>query len=273
MKNVITRSISGIVYIAVLVAAILSGGSWLASLLALMAVIGSYELAVMLSKPKIHRFLSIIDYAVNALIVIGVYFAVCPMGGPAGKLLAIAGALILAREIAQLYSHDPSPVNNWSHSVLSYIYIGVPLATIPVIYYAVGSSHIVLALLIFIWINDTGAYCVGSLIGKHRLFERISPKKSWEGFFGGLAFVLGAAAVMHYCFPTWYGQYTIGRMLLIAALTAIFATLGDLAESLIKRSAGVKDSGNLIPGHGGILDRIDSLLLVAPAIALVLYLF
>ena len=273
MKNVITRSLSGIVYIAVLVAAILAGGSWLAALLIVLSILATHELSVMLSTPKVHRFLTILDYGVNACLILGVYFAVCPLGGPAVTTLAIGGVLIIAREIAQLYAVDKSPVATWSGSVLSYLYIGVPLATIPVIYYMLGSAHVVLALLIFIWVNDTGAFCVGSLIGKHRLFERISPKKSWEGFFGGVAFTLVAAAVMHYCFPAYYGMFSIGRLLLIAALTAVFATYGDLAESLIKRAVGVKDSGNLIPGHGGILDRIDSLLLVAPAIALFIILF
>mgnify|MGYP003461984886 FL=1 len=121
-----------------------------------------------------------------------------------------------------------------------------------------------LAIFIFIWLNDTGAYCVGTLIGKHRLFERISPKKSWEGFWGGLILcVISGIAI-----ATWLNSYFNGPQLygwiVLAAIVSIFSTWGDLCESLIKRSIGVKDSGKILPGHGGILDRIDSLLLVSP---------
>jgi phosphatidate cytidylyltransferase len=114
-----------------------------------------------------------------------------------------------------------------------------------------------------IWINDTGAYCVGSTMGKHRLCERLSPKKSWEGFFGGMAFCIIASGI--------YALIAHGDMLTSIAfglLVCVFATWGDLFESMLKRSAGVKDAGNIIPGHGGVLDRIDSLLFVAPAAAI-----
>ena len=126
----------------------------------------------------------------------------------------------------------------------------------------------VLAIFVAIWINDTGAYCVGCTLGKHRLCERLSPKKSWEGFWGGFAFAIGWGIACYYLFPQV--GLNIYQWILFGAISSIFATWGDLFESMLKRNAGVKDSGNIIPGHGGILDRIDSLLLVSPVIMLFL---
>ncbi len=126
---------------------------------------------------------------------------------------------------------------------------------------------LLLAIFIFIWVNDTGAYLVGSRWGKRRLAPSISPKKSVEGSIGGLLLVLLSAVILRLLlFPelSWL------RILLIATVVAVFGTIGDLFESSLKRQAGVKDSGKLIPGHGGILDRIDSLLLAVPAVYLLL---
>ena len=124
-----------------------------------------------------------------------------------------------------------------------------------------------LSIFIFLWLSDTGAYCVGSLIGKHRLFERISPKKSWEGFWGGIAFNLVLAYILSTQFNVlsqleWYG---------LAITVSIFATLGDLCESLLKRTLQIKDSGSILPGHGGMLDRFDSSLMAIPAAVVYLY--
>lgn len=126
---------------------------------------------------------------------------------------------------------------------------------------------LLLAIFIFIWVNDTGAYLIGSRWGKRRLAPNISPKKSVEGSIGGLLLVLLSAVVLRLLlFPelSWL------RILLIATVVTVFGTIGDLFESSLKRQAGVKDSGKLIPGHGGILDRIDSLLLAVPAVYLLL---
>jgi phosphatidate cytidylyltransferase len=134
-----------------------------------------------------------------------------------------------------------------------------------VVYYPV----FVLALFIFIWINDTGAYLVGILFGKHRLFERISPKKSWEGFFGGLLFTTASSFVFAYFEPEISYYHWMG----ISLVVVVFGVWGDLVESLIKRTLEVKDSGKAIPGHGGFLDRFDSLLLAVYAVLFYVQLF
>jgi phosphatidate cytidylyltransferase len=125
---------------------------------------------------------------------------------------------------------------------------------------------------IFIWLYDTGAYCIGMLLGKHRLFERISPKKSWEGVFGGIAACIAGAYATFYWFDEFFQVPDLATWIGLSVVVAVFATFGDLVESLVKRTVGVKDSGNILPGHGGILDRIDSLLLVAPAVLIYLML-
>jgi phosphatidate cytidylyltransferase len=127
-----------------------------------------------------------------------------------------------------------------------------------------------LSVFVFLWVNDSGAYCVGSLLGRHKLFPRISPGKSWEGSIGGAVFVLAAAYAISYfldtdqmlAMPVWLG---------LGLVVVIFGTWGDLVESLFKRTLGIKDSGNILPGHGGMLDRFDSSLLAIPAAVIYLY--
>ena len=132
------------------------------------------------------------------------------------------------------------------------------------------SQALLMLIFVMIWMNDTGAFLVGCTIGKHRLFERISPKKSWEGFWGGMAFSILSGVLYYYLIDKTNG---LAFYIIMGVVTSIFATFGDLVESMFKRSIGVKDSGNLIPGHGGILDRIDSLLFVLPAMVLYLYIY
>ena len=158
----------------------------------------------------------------------------------------------------------------WAYSILGQIYIVLPLALLGVWGYSTEyqllyghPEYILMVLFAFIWINDTGAYVVGSTLGRHRLFERISPKKSWEGFFGGLLFCIILALCLNYIIP---GILTTVQWVIMGILTSVFSTWGDLCESLLKRTAGAKDSGKLLPGHGGILDRFDSELLASPVI-------
>ncbi|MDE7110081.1 MAG: phosphatidate cytidylyltransferase, partial [Muribaculaceae bacterium] len=164
-----------------------------------------------------------------------------------------------------LYIKSPTPLANMAKSMMSQLYIALPLGIMSTMGQWWG-THLILAIFCMIWLNDTGAFIVGSLLGKHRLFERISPKKSWEGFFGGLCFNLIAGALFSNLWADFFGLYGLWQWLVMGVVVTLFATWGDLVESLIKRTLHIKDSGNLIPGHGGILDRIDSLLFVMPAV-------
>ena len=185
--------------------------------------------------------------------------------------------ILLYLMISELYLRRENPINNWAYSMLSQMYVALPFALLNVLaflnkpeYSSVNYEYILpLSVFIFIWINDTGAYCVGSLIGKHRLFERISPKKSWEGSIGGGVFAIIAAFVLWHFFPVMPLIEWVG----LAIVVVIFGTWGDLTESLMKRHLGIKDSGNILPGHGGMLDRFDSALMAIPAAVVYIYLW
>ena len=169
------------------------------------------------------------------------------------------------RLVMQLYSQESSPLTNIAYSYMGQMYIALPLGLMSMYYTLPDGKFLLLAMFIMIWLNDTGAFLVGSMIGKHKLFPRISPNKSWEGFIGGVVFAIASSFVFKYCFPSYFENISIFGLAGMGAVVGAFATWGDLVESLIKRTLGVKDSGKLLPGHGGILDRIDSLLLVIPA--------
>lgn len=178
---------------------------------------------------------------------------------------------------SELYLKNENPVHDWAYTMLSQMFIALPLSMINILAFDVQSDGFVhydmmipLMLFVFLWVNDSGAYCSGSLFGRHKLFPRISPGKTWEGSIGGGILVLVVAVVVGYLLgdghtlsiPMWMG---------LGLVVVVFGTLGDLVESLFKRTLGIKDSGNILPGHGGILDRFDSSLMAIPAAVVYIY--
>lgn len=180
------------------------------------------------------------------------------------------GILIL---IFELYRKKEQPFSNLSHTMMGVAYVGFPFATIlfftapPQTGYEY-SFEILIGFLLLQWVNDSGAYFAGSLFGKHKMFPRVSPKKSWEGLMGGVVLSLIVAWLIFLLL----GTISLYAWLGMSIIVSIFGTFGDLVESLYKRTVGVKDSGNLLPGHGGFLDRFDSILFSAPATWAFLYL-
>ena len=269
MNNLLSRSVTGLIYVAVIVAGILVSNETFVLLGCLLAGLGVAEFN-RLTDPGKRKREEILDLAAAIILVVGVDNFTYSLGrGYSFPTLAVFGSLylvaIIARMIMQLYSRDANPLRSLTASFAAQVYVALPIALMGVVYNSAGGRALLLTMFIMIWLNDTGAYLVGSRIGRHRLFERVSPKKSWEGFFGGLLFAVASAFLFRYAFPSSYGMRSIGVLLGMGAVVSIFGTWGDLVESLMKRTLGVKDSGNLLPGHGGILDRIDSLLLVVPA--------
>lgn len=259
-KSILIRTLSGILYVAIIVGCILCGQIGTLCL-ALLFGIGAVLEFQKITLPQESRTLPTTLTDIAGLISL-IFCVIEPIIGPAFLL-----AVFILRLIEQLYIVDSDPIRHLAISFMSVCYVGIPMAAICLAGWSM-SSLVLLPIFFMIWINDTGAYLVGCTFGKHRLFERISPKKSWEGFFGGLGFNIIFAFIFCYLCPaTWFGNLfdNIWQWILLALIVSSFATWGDLVESLIKRTLKIKDSGHVIPGHGGILDRIDSLLLVMPA--------
>jgi phosphatidate cytidylyltransferase len=188
------------------------------------------------------------------------------------RYLLLLIPLIVSVFISELYKKELSPFGDISYTFGGLIYITLPFC----FFYALGfiftddgyNFHFPLAFLLMLWASDTGAYLFGRKLGKTKLFERHSPKKSWEGFFGGVFTSVLVAFIISLFFKEASALVWIG----MAVLVVTFGTLGDLVESMLKRSLDVKDSGNILPGHGGILDRFDGLLMAAPVVFTYLYL-
>lgn len=278
MNNLIVRTLSGAVMLVVLLGATLWSPWSFTALMALILIGGLWEFYA-LSRRCGAEPQHLMGLAIALAVFIAGIAAVTPTQSEElgrwimmGKifsqyLLLLALPLLL---IVELFRFRERPVLNIGATLLGVVYVALPLAMILYIPRAMGGWNpwIVLFFIFTIWANDVFAYLVGMSIGRHRLCERISPKKSWEGFFGGLigAVVMGyiAARVLDMPPTMWC---------LLSLIAAITGVLGDLVESMFKRKADVKDSGNLIPGHGGVLDRFDALLLATPFVAVYLLIY
>ena len=275
MSTFTTRLISGTVYVALIVLVLVLSMVWgLWILLSVFAVAGIIEFNRLTGVNRPYIFRIVLDCAAAVWLL----YATAQYGMAISHGLAIflPYLLYLLYVVCRsTFLPHQAMLPSLGNSLIGQLYIAVPLAltirlTLVVDPFSSMTQFdglLLLAIFIFIWVNDTGAYLVGSRWGKRRLAPSISPKKSVEGSIGGLLLVLLSAVILRLLlFPelSWLS------ILLIAAVVAIFGTIGDLFESSLKRQAGVKDSGKLIPGHGGILDRIDSLLLAVPAVYLLL---
>ena len=228
-----------------------------------------YEYRTLLQQNNIK--ISIAFYAVGLLVYFIVSYAslwifILPYASlwAVNLMLMLIFALIFTLFIVGLFSKQEQPFQSIAYSVLGILWIVIPFAVVNYVPLLRSSSgkFLLLSVFIFIWLYDTLAYCVGRLIGKHRLFERISPQKSWEGAIGSTVLTLAAAYFADLLFPML--PLTSLQWMGLALVIIVFGTLGDLVESMFKRQLSVKDSGTILPGHGGILDRLDSILFAAP---------
>jgi phosphatidate cytidylyltransferase len=278
MRNFIVRAITGILFVAVLVCSFLRPQT-MVMLFALITGLTIWEFTGLVNDRE--------KVTVNRLIstVAGVYFFFA-MAGFTSELTPSAVFIpylvsIIYLMVAELYLKNEDPIHDWAYTMMAQLYIALPFSLLSTLAFHATPQGLVaydavlpLSVFVFLWINDTGAYICGSLLGKHKLFPRISPGKSWEGSIGGGILVIAVAVLV------WWltDQYQLNQLGLTAiewaglGLTVVvFGTWGDLVESLFKRTLGIKDSGNILPGHGGMLDRFDSSLLAIPAAVVYLY--
>ena len=280
VKNLIIRAITGAVFVAIMVVGISFRPDVMILLFAAITGLTIWEFTGLVNQSEnvaVNRFISTAAGIYFFLAVAGYCSGLTPSAAFVPYLLTVVYLLV-----SELYLKQTNPINNWAYTMLSQMYIALPFSMINVLAFRSTPDGNVtfdwllpLSLFIFLWTNDTGAYCSGSLLGRHKLFPRISPGKSWEGSIGGAVFVMIAAAIIYFLnvgqtdglvagMPLW-------QWLGLGLVVVVFGTWGDLVESLFKRTLGIKDSGNILPGHGGMLDRFDSSLMAIPAAVVYLY--
>lgn len=274
-SNLVTRTITGVLFVAIMVCGFLRPEAmiFLFALITGMAIWEFCGLVNDIEGVSVNRFISTVA---------GVYFFIAVAAWRSGivtNFVIFVPYLLTVIYLfaSELYLKNENPVHDWAYTMLSQMFIALPLSMINILAFDVQSDGFVhydmmipLMLFVFLWVNDSGAYCSGSLFGRHKLFPRISPGKTWEGSIGGGILVLIVAVVVGYLLgdghtlsiPMWMG---------LGLVVVVFGTLGDLVESLFKRTLGIKDSGNILPGHGGILDRFDSSLMAIPAAVVYIY--
>jgi len=277
MNNFIVRSITGVLFVAIIVCCFLRPEA-MVLLFALVTGLTIWEFTGLVNQH--------VGVTVNQFIctVAGVYLFVAMAGfnsriAPPAVFIPYLVSIIYLM-IAELYLKSKNPISNWAYMMMSQMYIALSFSLLNVLAFRDNGQSITytclcpLSVFVFLWVNDTGAYLCGSLFGKHKLFPRISPGKSWEGSIGGGIIVICVAVLI------WYltDQYGVNDIALnplewagLGLTVVVFGTWGDLVESLFKRTLGIKDSGSILPGHGGMLDRFDSSLLAIPAAVIYLY--
>lgn len=278
-KNLIVRSITGVLFVAIMVAGFLSPRA-MVFLFALITGLTLWEYTGLvngLDNVQVNRFISTVA---------GVYFFLAVAGWRSGivnNFVVMVPYLltIVYLFISELYTKNKNAINDWAYTMLGQMYIALPFSMINILAFEMapdqsGVSYdtmLPLSVFIFLWVNDSGAYLTGSLLGRHKLFPRISPGKTWEGSIGGGILVIAVAALLGYLVNRGVDvpRLSILGWMGLGLVIAVVGTWGDLVESLFKRTLGIKDSGNILPGHGGMMDRFDSSLMAIPAAVLYLY--
>lgn len=271
MKKITLRTITGLIFITIVIGSICWSVYSFMLIFLIISILGMYEFYKLSSqeniKPQILHGLIL-----GAYLFISISLFAHKIIDFKFVLLSIPLSAFIF--IAELYRKTEHPFTNIAYTLLGVFYIALPLALLNFFYSPFQISgefntHILLGFFIITWFTDTFAYLIGSVIGKHRLFERISPKKSWEGFVAAMVSGLLAAFIISLIFK----DLLFYQWVIISLIIVIIGTFGDLSESLFKRSINIKDSGTILPGHGGILDRFDSVFFSAPFVFIYIYFF
>ncbi|MDR1847189.1 MAG: phosphatidate cytidylyltransferase [Bacteroidales bacterium] len=269
MKEITKRILTGIIYIGVILAATcinLLVSAFLLTGISVLALLEFYKNADLLGIKTQKVTGILISFCFMTFMSYSAFLNYLYSGVYAKMLILLLSAAFVCFafiSIYELFRKTETPFSNIAYTILGVLYTSVPFG-IAILQLGYNGFHPLnlLSLFIFVWCNDTFAYLVGCKWGKNRICERISPKKSWEGFAGGLIATQIAAIIIWYLtdkLPLWHWIVT-------GLIMTVFGTLGDLVESMFKRQVGVKDSGDILPGHGGILDRFDSMLIALPVI-------
>ncbi len=268
MNNFFKRVLSAVVYGGVVIASILVHPAFFGIVFMIITALAVHEFHKLVgSSAKATAYATgggVLLFASNYF-----YFAHDEI---AKWLFLIYVAVIIAAVIRELFAKEENPIHNWGYLFGSQLMIALPFSLMNGV--LMHNNYLLLALFVMIWVNDSGAYLIGSSMakrpqGNHKMFPRVSPAKSWEGLFGGIMFSLIAGYIFYRV--GWTNQlgltaYPLLDAFIFAVVVSLFGNLGDLIESLVKRTIGVKDSGKFLPGHGGVLDRFDSLLLATPIV-------
>jgi phosphatidate cytidylyltransferase len=264
VSNLTKRSIWGLIYVVIMMGGILFHPIAFALVFGTLLFFTQYEFYAMVEEAghKIARLPGTLMGVIYFLFCFGVSNHYIP-----GVLIFSFIPIILLMFIIELFRRNHNTLERSGLTILGFIYIAAPFSLMNFIVHTSGNSGIyypwVLAGIFFIlWVNDSFAYLIGTRFGKHKMYARVSPAKSWEGLIGGAVF----AVVMGIFNAVLFQGLDMLNWIVIAVLTVAFGTLGDLFESKMKREIGAKDSGNILPGHGGFLDRLDSLLFAVPAV-------
>ncbi|MBC7693989.1 MAG: phosphatidate cytidylyltransferase [Burkholderiales bacterium] len=279
LRTFATRTITAAVFVAVLLACICFNYVSFTGLFFVVSIWGLYEFYKLAEKLGAKPY-KVIGYMTGACMFFYCILANSILGlcYPVEKLAPFIFVFIFFVFIVALFDQDQNTIMNISFTIAGLVYAIIPfmiLVNISCIdktftfnhptgnYYndmAPYNYHYVLGIILLIWASDVCAYLVGSLIGKNKLYERISPGKTWEGSIGATILTIGCSFIIAH----WFPELALKHWIVISVLVCIFGTVGDLVESMLKRQANVKDSGKIMPGHGGILDRFDSLIFVSP---------
>lgn len=271
--ELVKRSITGAIYVGAIAFFTLAGAWGLAILCIVSITLTTREFIQIVNKNKGCQASELWAVLSGIMLLFGIIVSTkIPCGIKAFIPFFTTVMITLVREL--IYAKHETHIYNIAVTLMSTLYIALPISLLYSLSFYTDTAFLrgkyeavfPMTLFLFIWSNDVGAYCVGCTIGKHPLCRRISPKKSWEGFFGGCITTILMAILLHWLLPPAYEVLELWAWIVMALITALFGTLGDLIESVMKREMGIKDSGNTLPGHGGFLDRLDSTLIATPAV-------
>ena len=262
MNNLTKRTLTGFIFILIVGSAIILGRVTFTALFALITYLALKEFYCMAEGMKVSPnkvpgiIAGLLIFISNALIAVDIL----PL-----KILLLNLPLIFLLFLLELYRRRPNPFTNVAYTLIGIIYVALPLSLLnyladPGFTFNEFNHTYLLGFFAMVWFNDTGAYLIGTAIGKNRLLEKVSPKKTWEGAIGGGVTCLAAALVMSF----FLSDLGLVNWIIISIIISVFGTYGDLFESLLKRCINTKDSGRILPGHGGVLDRFDGVLMATP---------